>query len=105
MDIENFNNNIGELAALSQGLMSRGHFDSRNIQQQQSTTEAKYRELQDLAAARRNRLVEMKRLYEYYREADEVTTWIRERELIAASEDYGTDLEHVQVCIFHTLTC
>lgn len=35
LDIDNFNNNIGELAALSQGLVQRGHFDSANIQQQQ----------------------------------------------------------------------
>ena len=35
LDIDNFNNNIGELAALSQGLIQRGHFDSKNIQQQQ----------------------------------------------------------------------
>ena len=35
LDIDNFQNNIGELAALSQGLLQRNHFDSANIKQQQ----------------------------------------------------------------------
>ncbi len=63
----------------------------------QSSVEAQYRELQDLAASRRKILNENKKMFEFYREADEVATWIKEREVIAASEDYGTDLEHVQV--------
>ena len=34
-DIDNFQNNIGELAALSHSLIDRGHFDSENIKTQQ----------------------------------------------------------------------
>ena len=34
-DIDNFQNNIGELAALSRSLIDRGHFDSENIKIQQ----------------------------------------------------------------------
>lgn len=35
LDIDNFQNTIGELSALSHGLVERGHFDSENITQQQ----------------------------------------------------------------------
>ena len=35
LDIENFTNNIGELATLSKGLVERGHFDSSNIAENQ----------------------------------------------------------------------
>ena len=59
--------------------------------------EAQYREIQDLSATRRGKLDDNKKLYEFYREADDVAAWIQEKETIAASEDYGTDLEHVQV--------
>ena len=38
LDIDNFQHNIGELAALSQGLVERGHFDSANIKEQQVDT-------------------------------------------------------------------
>ena len=35
LDIDNFQNNIGELKALCQGLVQRKHFDSDNIQVKQ----------------------------------------------------------------------
>ena len=63
----------------------------------QTNIEGQYRELQDLAATRKHQLQENKRLFEFFREADEVAKWIKEKEAIAGSEDYGTDLEHVQV--------
>lgn len=47
--------------------------------------------------SRRKKLTENKERYEYIREVEDVCQWIKEQEQIAASEDYGTDLEHVQV--------
>ena len=35
LDIDNFHNNVGELAALCQGLVQRKHFDSHTIQLKQ----------------------------------------------------------------------
>ncbi|CAH1792768.1 unnamed protein product [Owenia fusiformis] len=99
LDIDNYNNSVGELAALSRGLIERGHFDSPNIEQKQASIETKYRELQSHAHTRRERLIENKQLFDYMREADDVAQWIREREAVAASEDYGKDLEHVEVLI------
>ena len=63
----------------------------------QSAIEARYTELQALSARRRHNLVEMGQLFEFMREADEVAAWIKEKEAVAASDDYGTDLEHVEV--------
>ena len=63
----------------------------------QRDIEEKYAELRELAERRRDALKDHKDLFEYFRECDEVSTWIKERESVAASEDYGTDLEHVQV--------
>jgi len=61
------------------------------------SVERKYEDLQEMAASRRHKLVESKKLYEFRREADDLTAWITEKEAIAGSEDYGTDVEHVQV--------
>lgn len=41
--------------------------------------------------------MDSRKLYEFYHEADVVESWIAERMVIAASEDYGQDLEHVEV--------
>ncbi|KAL5008187.1 hypothetical protein ScPMuIL_013768 [Solemya velum] len=96
-DIDNFSNNIGELAALSRSLVDRGHYDSENIKSHQAAVENKYSKLQDLTNQRRAKLNDSKKLFEFYREANEVSTWIMEKGNLAASEDYGQDLEHVEI--------
>ncbi|KAK3093468.1 hypothetical protein FSP39_016126 [Pinctada imbricata] len=96
-DIENFSSNIGELAALSRVLIEKDHYDTENIKQQQASVEKKYSQLQDSASQRRAKLNDAKKMYEFYREADEVAEWIQEKVTIASSEDYGQDLEHVEV--------
>ncbi|KAK7105089.1 spectrin beta chain, non-erythrocytic 5-like isoform X3 [Littorina saxatilis] len=96
-DIDNFSNSIGELAALSHNLLDRNHYDSDNIKRTQAEMERQYRRLQDLTQQRRQKLTDSKKLFEFLREADETANWISDKSVIAGSEDYGTDLEHVEV--------
>ncbi|XP_076441755.1 spectrin beta chain, non-erythrocytic 5-like [Babylonia areolata] len=96
-DIDNFSNSIGELAALSHNLIDRNHYDSENIKRTQAEMERQYGRLQDLSHQRRNKLTDSKKLFEFYHEADETANWISDKSVIASSEDYGTDLEHVEV--------
>ncbi|KAL8620004.1 hypothetical protein ACOMHN_015286 [Nucella lapillus] len=96
-DIDNFSNSIGELAALSHNLVDRNHYDSENIKRTQAEMERQYQRLQDLSHQRRNKLTDSKKLFEFYHEADETAHWISDKSVIAGSEDYGTDLEHVEV--------
>ena len=63
----------------------------------QTSIDAQYRELQDLSAVRRQKLLDNQTLFDFFRESDEVVNWMKEREVIASSEDYGTDLEHVEL--------
>lgn len=53
--------------------------------------------IQKLANTRRQKLMESKHLHEYYRESDELENWINEQMLMANSEDYGQDYEHLLV--------
>ncbi|XP_052769142.1 spectrin beta chain, non-erythrocytic 2-like isoform X1 [Mya arenaria] len=96
-DIDNFQNNITELATLSKTLIGKGHFDSENIKTQQANIEGKYGELQEMTVKRRRLLIESIHMYEFYREVEEVSAWITDMGVIAASEDYGQDLEHVEI--------
>ncbi|XP_071037774.1 spectrin beta chain [Parasteatoda tepidariorum] len=98
-DIDNYNNNIIKLAKLSQGLIERGHFDSENIQEKQKQVEISYNELKQLSEERGYRLQESKRLFHFLRDADEVAAWIQDQMVIASSEDYGKDVEHVEILI------
>ncbi|XP_055956724.1 spectrin beta chain, non-erythrocytic 2 isoform X1 [Patella vulgata] len=96
-DVDNFSNSIGELSALSRSLTDKGHYDSENIKQKQADIEQRYSQLQDLTNQRRVKLNDSKKLFEFYREADEVSDWIEDKSVIAGSEDYGQDLEHIEI--------
>jgi len=61
--------------------------------------EEKLNELQSLAKARESRLAESRKLFRFLREADEVAEWIGDQTTVAASEDYGRDVEHVELLI------
>ncbi|XP_052269284.1 spectrin beta chain, non-erythrocytic 1-like isoform X3 [Dreissena polymorpha] len=96
-DIENYENNIKELAALSKSLIDKGNLNAVNIKKQQETLEAKYKELKILTVERHKKLVETSRMFEFYRECEEVSAWIVDMVVIAGSEEYGQDLEHVEI--------
>ena len=53
--------------------------------------------LQTLTAARRSKLQESIKLHQYIRDVDEVLSWLSEKQVIAASDDYGKDFEHLLV--------
>ena len=61
--------------------------------------EARFEGLSEKSAQRRQRLLDSNQLFNFYREADEVESWIAERESIAMSDDYGRDLEHVETLL------
>jgi spectrin beta len=65
----------------------------------QAHMEAQFSELQLLASQRSSRLGESLKLYRFMREADEVAEWIGDQTALAASEDYGRDVEHVELLI------
>jgi len=48
--------------------------------------------------------MESKKLYRFLREAEEVAEWINDQTVIAASEDYGRDVEHVELLIQVSMT-
>ncbi|KAL1131759.1 hypothetical protein AAG570_011372 [Ranatra chinensis] len=98
-EIRAFHHTVDSLAKLGHGLIDRGHFDSVNISQKQSHIEDKLAELEELLQARENHLIESLKFYTFLHDADEVAEWISDQTTIAASEDYGKDVEHVELII------
>ena len=56
-----------------------------------------YLGLKTLVTVRLNKLNEANELYQYLKEVDELADWINEQIQIASSEEFGHDLEHLQV--------
>lgn len=65
----------------------------------QSELEASYAELLESSKIRESRLAESKKYFKFIREVDEVAEWINDQTALAASEDYGSDVEHVELLI------
>lgn len=61
--------------------------------------ESSYGELLEASKIREERLAESKKFFKFLREADEVAEWINDQTALAASEDYGSDVEHVEFLI------
>ncbi|XP_065202026.1 spectrin beta chain, non-erythrocytic 1 isoform X3 [Planococcus citri] len=98
-ELSAFQHTVGRLSSLSQSLIDRSHFDSKNITKMQSEIEKELNELQGLCKLREARLLESRKLYRFLREAEEVAEWINDQTAVAASEDYGRDVEHVELLI------
>lgn len=52
-----------------------------------------------LREKRAKRLEDSGKLFRFLRESDEVGEWLNDQMAVAASEDYGRDVEHVEILI------
>jgi spectrin alpha len=64
------------------------------IAARQTSVDAQYASLRARAQVRHTSLTEAQRLFQLFREMDEVDAWIADREAFAAQTELGSDLEH-----------
>ncbi|XP_008295349.1 spectrin beta chain, non-erythrocytic 1 isoform X2 [Stegastes partitus] len=87
--VRNVNSNAQRFANDTEGYKP---CDPQIIRDRVAHMEFCYQELSQLAAERRARLEESRRLWKFFWEMAEEEGWIREKEQILSSEDYGKDL-------------
>ncbi|CAH1792317.1 unnamed protein product [Owenia fusiformis] len=73
--------------------------DPQIVQDRMSSLEAAYEELQQLAAERRARLEESRKLWQFYWDMADEEGWIKEKEQIMSSPDLGHDLTSVNLLV------
>uniref|UniRef100_A0A336KQL4 CSON014177 protein n=1 Tax=Culicoides sonorensis TaxID=179676 RepID=A0A336KQL4_CULSO len=88
---------LDKVAKLATNLLERNHFDSERIKAKFEKIMQQFDELKKLAYQKERKLVEAKKLFEFLREVEELHEWINEQMAVAASEEYGTDVEHVEL--------
>lgn len=94
-----FQENVGKVDKLALGLIERNHFDSEKIGKKNESVQQQYNELKRLGKQREENLAESKKLYEFLQEIEEVNEWIDQQMSVTASEEYGEDVEHVELLI------
>merc|ERR1719184_102625 len=83
----------------SESMTERGHFDSSNIQERMHELSNYFERFRSEMGAQKQRLLDQKAVIEFIHEADEVNEWINTQMAVAASEDYGKDVSHVEMLI------
>ena len=75
--------------------MDESHPDSGRIQAKSRELDSSHQRLTSLAEGRENKLQESLRVQEFFLQVDEEESWIREKEPLASSADYGRDVKGV----------
>ncbi|OCT81678.1 spectrin beta chain, non-erythrocytic 1 isoform X1 [Xenopus laevis] len=93
--LDDYADNIHQLANSSRDMVSKGHPESDRITLRQGQVDKLYASLKDLAEERQGKLQEHLKLCQLKRDVEDLEHWISEREVVAASHELGQDYEHV----------
>ncbi|XP_063890724.1 spectrin alpha chain isoform X4 [Helicoverpa armigera] len=95
-DIQAHEDRINDMNAQADALVSSGQFDSAGIGSRRAAINSRFERVRNLAAHRRARLHEANTLHQFFRDIADEESWIKEKKLLVASDDYGRDLTGVQ---------
>merc|ERR1719445_207309 len=95
-EADSYDQKISELRISSERMIERGHFDSTNIQQKTVDLARYFDNFKLEVQAQKQRLLDQKDVIEFLHESEEVVDWVNTQMAVAASEDYGKDVSHVE---------
>lgn len=94
-----FEPSVEKVTKLAENLFERGHFDSEKIRLKSEKIQQQLNDIKQFSSDREKRLEVQKKYLEFSREVAELHEWIGDQMSIASSEEYGTDVEHVELLI------
>ncbi|XP_063958759.1 spectrin beta chain, non-erythrocytic 5-like isoform X1 [Lytechinus pictus] len=97
LDLEGYSGTLQALATTASNLSDPSNPAVKDVKKRQTEIENEYQEILDLLESRKQVLMGHLKQFEFLREMDEMMDWIQEKEVLALSEDYGKDLEHVEI--------
>jgi len=95
-DIIAHEDRISDMNEQADSLVESGQFDSADIRDKRDGITKRYKHIQDLAAHRQSLLNERNTLQQFFRDIADEESWIKEKNLLVTSDDYGRDLTGVQ---------
>ncbi|XP_067099877.1 spectrin beta chain, non-erythrocytic 5 [Osmerus mordax] len=97
LDLDHQRETVDALQEIGAKLEHCGHPMSHLVSKSLPDMMNQYDSVLRLSASRRSALEDQLSLYVFEREAGELQTWLSSRQSVAQSEDYGQDLEDVEV--------
>ncbi|XP_077478046.1 spectrin alpha chain, non-erythrocytic 1 isoform X5 [Stigmatopora argus] len=90
---------VNEVNQLAAKLRQEEHPEAELIASKQEEVDAAWRRLKDLAQQRQGKLFGAAEVQRFNRDVDETISWIKEKEQLMASDDFGRDLASVQALL------
>jgi len=98
-EMDTLQKKVDSLSVSCTQMVERAHFDADNISTKMNDLTELYENFRTLLLEQRQSLEDQRLVMEFIYEADEVTEWIDVQMMVAASEDYGKDVQHVEMLI------
>jgi spectrin alpha len=90
-EINNHENRIAAVCQSSQQMLNDGHFASEEIKQRTGTLNDHWTQLKEKALQRKQDLEDSLQAHQYFADANEAESWMKEKEPIVCNTDYGKD--------------
>ena len=90
-EINNHEPRIDVVSRSAQGMVEQGHFASDDIKTRLSTLHDHWNILKEKASQRKQDLEDSLQAHQYFADAGEAESWMREKEPLAGNADYGKD--------------
>ncbi|KAL3307658.1 Spectrin beta chain, non-erythrocytic 1, partial [Cichlidogyrus casuarinus] len=92
--IETYGDEIRELGVRAHEMSQSGHPELDAVTAEQARVDKQYAGLRDLCVERKQRLEDLRKLYNLLKEITDLEAWIAERTQLASSHELGADYEH-----------
>ncbi|KAJ8300491.1 hypothetical protein KUTeg_022010 [Tegillarca granosa] len=90
---------IGNVCQEGNVMINDGHFAAEEIQGRIEELQDRWQSLKDKAFQRKNDLEDSLQAQQYFADANEAESWMREKEPIAANTDYGKDEDSAEALL------
>ena len=91
-DIMAHEDRIADMNEQADSLINSQQFDNFDINEKRSNINSRFGKIQDMSKNRRARLQEANTLHQFYRDIADEESWIKQRKLLMASDDFGRDM-------------
>ncbi len=80
-------------------MTNQGHYGAPDIKKKISTLNSAWSRLKELSQLRQQALEDALKAQQYFSDAQEAESWMKEKEPIVSSADFGKDEDSAQVCV------
>ncbi|XP_014681189.1 PREDICTED: spectrin alpha chain, non-erythrocytic 1-like [Priapulus caudatus] len=98
-EIGGHENNVQDVCEQGQQMINEGHFAAEDISTKVNGLVDKWQQLKDKAGQREQDLQDSLEAHQYFADANEAESWMREKEPLVANIDYGKDEDSAEALL------